>query len=234
MIRAAQHRSSTIQSIMKSCLRLILVLALGSGPAMAQTTLGPTAYLSYGDSPFAALSVNGYFHFEDFEDGFFNVPGVVADNGAVYGPAGLADSVDGDDGSIDGLGQSGRTFFNTSGSVTFTFNSVTLGTLPTHVGLVWTDGGNPTFTAYDVGNNLLGTVSGATADGSNSGTTAEDRFYGFIYAGGIASITMSAGTWEVDHLQYGTLAAVPEPAAWAGLLGGMALAVVALRRRRSP
>jgi hypothetical protein len=219
---------------MKTNLRIFLLLALGASSAMAQTVLGPTAYLSYSDSPFAALSVNGYFHFENFEDGLFNVPGVNADNGAVFGPAGLADSVDGDDGSIDGLGQAGRSFFNTSGSVTFTFNSVTLGALPTHVGLVWTDGGNPTFTAYDAGNNLLGTVSGATADGSNSGTTAEDRFYGFIYAGGIASIAMTASTWEVDHLQFGTLAAVPEPATWAGLTGAAAFAAVALRRRRSP
>jgi len=34
-------------------------------------------YLSFADSPFAAVDFSGgYFHFEDFEDGLLNVPGV--------------------------------------------------------------------------------------------------------------------------------------------------------------
>lgn len=218
-------------------IRIFLLLLLMSAlPASAQVMIGPLPYLSSADSPFVPLPVSGYFYLEDFEDDLFNVPGVTASNGTVVGPedwGSLLDSVDGDNGPIDGLGNSGRSFFNTSGSVTFTFNAGILGALPTHVGIVWTDGGNPTFQAFGPGNVLLGTLSGTHADGSNYGGTAEDRFYGINNPGGIESIKITAASWELDHLQYGTLAAVPEPATWQLFLSGSAMLGLVWWRRQS-
>lgn len=67
---------------------------------------GPTPYLSAADSPFS-LSSPGLL-LEDFEDGALDTPGVSSTNGAPRGPSGLTDSVDGDDGSIDGSGNGGH------------------------------------------------------------------------------------------------------------------------------
>ncbi len=82
----------------------------------------PTGYLSFSDSPFNGLSFD-YFHLDNFEDGSLNTPGVGASSGSVVGPGGLTDSVDGDDGNIDGSGSLGRSFFFGSGpaGITFTF-----------------------------------------------------------------------------------------------------------------
>ena len=40
-------------------------------------------------------------------------------------------------------------------------------------------------------------------DGSNSGGTAEDRFFGVVFRGGVKRITMKnpGGGVEIDHLQ---------------------------------
>ena len=56
-------------------------------------------------------------------------------------------------------------------------------------------------------------------EGTITGGTAEDRFFGVTNPAGILSITISMANsidWEVDHLQYGI--AVPE-CATASLLG---------------
>jgi hypothetical protein len=72
------------------------------------------------------------------------------------------------------------------------------------------------------------------ADGSYTGGTAEDRFFGLKDPAGIGSIFISSGAdagIEVDHLQYGGTA-IPAPGALllcsigAGVLGWM-------RRRRT-
>ncbi len=98
--------------------------------------LGPLPYLSVADSPF---DLGGpAFAFEDFEDGVFNVPGVVASAGAPLGPSGNTDSVDADDGVIDGFGQGGNSFLSLDGpaGITFTFDTDVLGALPTSAGIV--------------------------------------------------------------------------------------------------
>ena len=172
--------------------------------------LGPTPYLSFSDSPFKDESFS-YFYLEDFEDGFLNTPGVTASSEAyVYGPNYMTDSVDGDDGSIDGSGTGGHSFFKENGAegITFTFDEGILGSLPTDVGLVWTDGaGDTSFEAFDNDNVSLGVFGPfAIADGSIYGTTAEDRFFGISWPGGISSIHISNTVRgiEIDHLQYGT------------------------------
>lgn len=211
------------------------VLAVTLLPVWATAQIGPQPYLQTSDSPWAAYLNNGMFYLENMEDGALNTPGVSASTGNVIGPNGLTDSVDGDDGNIDGDGRQGRSFFTAGGvnGITFTFSSGTYGSLPTHAGLVWTDGiGNGTtrFEAFDGSGASLGVITGNHADGGVSGTTAEDRFYGWIHSGGIGSIKMThgpSGGLEIDHLQYG---AVPEPATMSVM--GLGLAALAARRRR--
>ena len=180
------------------------------GQVVAQTFLGPTPYLSESDSPFAASIAAGTTVLEDFEDGTL-LPGVAASAGSPFAPSNGTDSVDGDDGMIDGSGKDGWSFFSPSGpnGITFTFDAVTLGALPTHVGIVWTDGSGTTlFEAFGPGGAPLGAIGPvALADGPFTGQTGEDRFFGVEDPGGIGSIKVSnsGGGIEVDHLQLGSV-----------------------------
>jgi hypothetical protein len=216
--------------------------ALGfSTAALFAGPVGPVPYLSANDSPFKSVDFSaGYFHLEDFEDGQLNVPGVTASAGAPFGPGSITDSVDADDGAIDGSGTGGNSFFSGAGSsgISFTFDNATLGSLPTHAGLVWTDSGvgaTITFQAFDAADQLLGTIGpssepGVFPDNNNSGGTAEDRFFGWTDSAGIGRIFISNSTGgiEVDHLQYGSGTAsqppppptgIPLPAPiWGGIL----------------
>ncbi len=192
-------------------LRTVLFIALAALPSSAQTFLGPTPYLSSADSPFPVGSPN--YSLETFEDHLFNVSGVTASSGVVtgvvYPGSSLIDSVDGDDGVIgNGTCTNCDSYFVTAGTVTFMFSEAILGGLPHHAGLVWTDGApgcTVTFKAFDVNGVLLGTVvAPGLGDGSNSGTTAEDRFFGVDFVGGIRKIQVSnsSGGLEIDHLQF--------------------------------
>lgn len=155
-------------------------------------------------------------YLETFEEGLLNTLGVTASTGSVVGPGGNTNSVDCDDGLIDGSGTNGRSFFsgNGPGGITFTFNATTLGGFPTEAGIVWTDGGfgaSVTFEAFDATVASLGSVVAPNAgDNSNNGTTAEDLFFGVTNAGGISAIHISnsSGGIDVDHLQYGPYASV--------------------------
>jgi Secretion system C-terminal sorting domain len=209
---------------MKHATAFITLLLLGIAPmsplsAQAQL-IGPTGgsgangeYIQASDSPFFELDFStGYFHLEDFEDEF-DVPGVTADNGGIVSVifgSGFHDSVDADDGVVDGNGSAGDNWFYIGGAtgVTWSFDETALNALPTHVGIVWTDGdGDITFEAFDAAGTSLGTVVGQHACCGNSGATAEDRFYGMIEPGGISAIKLSnsSGGLEMDHLQYGRM-----------------------------
>ncbi len=196
---------------------------------------GPTAYVQASDSPFAGVDFSGgYFHLEDFEDHLLNTPGVAGTSGGVtsvvFGPA-VHDSVDIDDGVLDGSGLLGDSWFFSGASTGFTFDAGVLGALPTYVGFVWTDGPFQTpvsFTAWGAdGVSIVCSIpAGAVfANSSFNGETAEDRFLGCSDAGGISRIQATnslGGGIEVDHLQYGRQALpVPEPTTLALLaLGG--------------
>ncbi len=239
--------------------RIALVLAVLFFPASyshaAPVFLNPAPYLAFNNtlpgagsaiSPFAGLPIT-YFHLETFEDGLLNTPGVTADVGVVIGPIGITDSVDSDDGAIDDFGGNGHSMFNAPGDagIRYNFNAAQLGQLPTHVGIVWTDGAtfnNVTLEAFGALGASLGTRTELNVgDGNFNSGTAEDRFFGVIDMAGISAIRISSpGTpgssgsgIEVDHLQYG-LQAIPEPNCIAlfgivtGLLGAMR------RRRRAP
>lgn len=183
-----------------------IVACLASSCAFGQF-LGPSPYLSQADSPFTGPAYE-YFYLENFETGAFSVPGVTKSAGVFLGSGGSTDSVDADDGVIDGFGKAGRSLFNSAGStgITFTFDSATLGSLPTYAGIVWTDGFSTiTFEAFDINGASLGVRQGAHSDNSTAGTTGEDRIYGVVYEAGISKIKIknSSGGIEVDHLQYG-------------------------------
>ncbi len=185
--------------------------------ALAQTFLGPTPYLGKNDSPFVASIDAGTTFLETFEGGALATPGVSASAGSVIGPGGLTDSVDADDGTIDGSGTNGHSFFSGGGStgITFTFDAGVLGALPTQVGIVWTDGdGTTLFEAFGPSGFPLGQIGPvAIAIPPNSGETAEDRFFGVTNPAGISAIRISnsSGGIEVDHLQYGIFGATPPP-----------------------
>ena len=235
------------------CAATAACLAVLAMPAYAVILLGPGGgsglsgeYSQAADSPFAAIDFSGgYFHLENFEGlnhavgQQFNTPGVSGNNGGpVTQTFGLSihDSVDLDDGVLDGSGLNGESWFSSVGAtgVTFTFDASVLGMLPTHAGIVWTDGGNPiTFEAFAADGTSLGTVVGNHATAGVSGETNSDRFYGAIESGGISAVKLSnlGGGIELDHLQYGKFVgnAVPEPPSL--ILVCLGLAAIAWRRR---
>lgn len=225
-----------MRALMRDVLLASLITIVPFG-VQAAVLLGPSPYLSSADSPFTALTGFNYFHLEDFEDGLMNTPGVSADAAAFVGtPNPAADSVDADDGSIDGSGIDGHSLASPNGSsgLTITFDAVTLGLLPTHVGIVFTDGADAPldviFEAFDGLGSSLGVVTlVGGGDASFFGTTAEDRFMGIISDVGVGSIRVSQPTSpnfvELDHLQYGFMASatVPIPGTLTLALFGLAV-----------
>jgi hypothetical protein len=180
--------------------------------------IGPSPYLSSADNPWAGVSFSQFYR-EDFEDGDLNTPGVTAIGAELVQPAGgvFTDSVDGDDGAIDGSGTNGRSHYTSIGvnGIQYSFDAGVLGGLPTHAGLVWTDMSGLAlvfFRAYDSAGIRLGEIDlGTPNDGLSTGQTAEDRFVGWESPAGISRIHIlqRGSDMEVDHLQYGI--AVPEP-----------------------
>ena len=230
--------------ITRNIIRTLFILCLPM-PAIA-ALLGPTPYLCFdasvsagcgtADSPFTDEAFD-YFYLENFEDHLFNTPGVTASTGGVtsvvYGPT-LHDSVDADDGIIDGSGLDGDSYISINGptGITFNFDETILGKLPTHAGMVWTDGdGDIIFEAFDSNGVSMGTIGPVPiASPLNNGATDEDRFFGAVNLNGISSIFISntSGGVEVDHLQYGV---VPIPAAvW--LFGSGLIGLIGVARRK--
>lgn len=227
--------------------RLILgALSMGVMPIAANaatTTFSPTAYLKHGDTPAGFTCDKCVLEIEDFEDNTLN-SFLSIDNGIIIGPnfmsgasVPLTDSVDGDDGSVDGFGLEGYSWFTQSArDVTITF-----ATNVKSAGLVFTDG-DPNSTnfkieAFDSGGASLGVIdAGDLADGTFTGETAEDRFLGFQdMNGAIAKITltMDAGSGiEIDHIHWQDVTScVPEPAS-AGMVMMALVGLFGFRRRR--
>ncbi len=215
----------------------ISAAALFSAASAQAALVGPTPYLSQADSSFNSVSFSS-FYLEDFEDVALDVPGLTA-----TGPGVCITGVGGacfQGGPVDSVGNggdptAGHSLF-ANGSITLTFDAAALGgALPTHAGLVWTDGNNPiTFEAFDQNGVSLGVLIGNHATAGFTGQTDEDRFYGATNAGGISRLVISNPPGiEIDHIQYGFAAAIPEPASWAMMIAGFGLAGAVARRRAS-
>jgi hypothetical protein len=198
------------------------------------TFLPPTPYLSAADSPFDMSGLGTTFFLEDFEDGVFDrLPGMTTSGFLVNGSGPLTDSVDADDGVIDGFGTAGHSLmfqglivnttippvFNTG--IDIVFDEQQLGFSPNVFGFVWTDGMPTSVIGITVrdGNNVafpLGTFP-QLMDDSYLGETMEDRFFGIHSESGIRRISIDnvIQTWdfvnqfEMDHVQFGFV--VPEP-----------------------
>jgi hypothetical protein len=209
------------------------------------TFVGPVPYLSSADIPAGFYPAGSPAALEDFEDCSLDF-GIVASRGFPIAPVagggctfagGDVDSVDADDGVIDGSGSDGRSWFasNAGSGVVFTFPSPVIA-----AGGVWTDGaGTTTFEAFGPGMVSLGTIGPvAIADASISGETAEDRFFGVQDPQGIIAIKLSntLGGIEIDHIQYGG-PPVPQvpllPAYGAPLLALLLLLIGMAEQRRA-
>lgn len=178
---------------------LALIVAASHSGAHAAEFFGPVPYLSADDTP-SGFAIGPTF-IETFEDRMLDSR-MSASASSIQLPGGITDSVDADDGAIDGSGNGGTSLFGSSIRIDFQ------APLPRYAGMVWTDGGTSpvTFEAFGPAGQSLGTVGPVTlGDGSISGTTAEDRFFGARDAGGISAIRLiSSAVMEIDHVQIET------------------------------
>ena len=208
---------------MKPYTLFLVTLFLPFSSVYAQISVSP--YLGASDSPYADIDFD-YFHLENMEDGV-NEPGLVAEGGFIIdGGNPNVDSVDEDDGAIDGSGSDGASYatIRPNPDALFTFSIEVLGELPTHAGVVWTDGGSDntgtatsfTFQFFGENNNLLDQTTLNLGDNQLTGQTTEDRFVGLVNLSGIASIrvfnnTPQNGYIELDHVQYGAVESAADP-----------------------
>ncbi len=176
----------------------------------ADPFLGPFPYFGLADSPLALGDTDLAYYVEDAEDGLLDdIPGATWTMTQIVNPSIFTDSVDGDDGVIDGNGNGGRSILVLlPGSFEISFDEVALdGYLPNAFGFVWTDGGvgisNVTIEAFDAGNVSLGKkMFMSLGDNSSQGTTAEDRFIGIENVGPIKKVRISSNrAFELDHVQ---------------------------------
>lgn len=203
---------------------LVFIVAPLNIAASESVFYGPNPYFCFDDSPFKPLAFD-YFYLETFESGLGNLPGVTINAPwTTNTPSNLTDSVDADDGSIDGAGSAGHSLFSGGGqpNLIISFNATALGGhLPTHVGIVVTDIGQTSSGPPGIGVvTLTGEATNATPLGflvktnfgngsllgNSPGATTEDRFLGVSSMLGIAHIRLfltNSADWEVDHLQFG-------------------------------
>ena len=116
-----------MQYISAACTALVLLSFFASCTAHAQVTyFGPTPYLQRSNTP--VIFIVPQLVLEDFEDGLIDPR--LAINATATNPGGFTDSVDADDGVINGSGTSGRSAFS--------FNPIRIefASQPTAAGLV--------------------------------------------------------------------------------------------------
>lgn len=247
---------------------LLVSVVIAVWPLMARaevTFLGPTPYLSVADSPFDMSGLGTTFFFEDFEDGRFDLPpGVASDfDYQVIPPGPTTDSVDADDGVIDGSGTDGQSLHPITFIVAPTnppqwvhyfglsFDSNVLGFSPNTFGVVWTDGIPPPMSSFRPSAVVLivehndGTMDYASwfgddfLDHSYMGETAEDRFFGLRTTKGIARVRLSMSFYSDTFIEQTEIDHVqfgyfvPETMTHSKVLG-IVFVIAAVRRGRHP
>lgn len=205
----------------------LCALLLCSRAEAAPIFFGPSPYLSIADIP-AGFYAGGPAALENFEDRSLDFG--ITSGGTLRLPASFTDSVDADDGVIDGFGKAGHSFLTAGRNITFTFTSPV-----SAAALVLTESKGPvTFHVFGANMVSLGSFGPFSLnDAQTTGQTAEDRFFG-VHASGIRAIrlTSTMAGMEVDHVQFGNAGAgVPTPEPTALVLLGLALAVLGARRR---
>jgi hypothetical protein len=236
--------------------KLIFAFLLFSPPkALPGDTvcLEPTPYVRTEDSPFDLSGLGSTMFLDDFEDGTLDGPMISPDT-RVRGPGPLTDSVDADDGIVDGQGNGGHSLETTRYIVhpTFpwtyrTFFDIIFTDIdhrPNAFGIVWADGfigSTLRLTAFShSGATIAECTYGSLMDGLNTGETAEDRFIGIVADQRIARISgfsESVGFQpeservELDHIQFGQQK-IPEPSSFMIAMTLMYLCTKHLERRR--
>lgn len=200
-----------------------VIVSLAPAASLAQELFGPVPYLQASDLP------DGFCEecqLEDFEDNAID-SFLSFDCGEILGPnvvdpripdVQITDSVDGDDGTVDGNGNGGHSYFCVDPATAIT---VTFAEPVAAAGGVWTDGDRGVsvqIEAFDTNGNSLGATEPVQiADSSYFGETAEDRFFGIRSNAGISSLAIrtignGAGI-EIDHIRWDSaeLVAMPDP-----------------------
>jgi hypothetical protein len=249
--------------LLERLLPVSLLVAVWPLVARAEVTfLGPTPYLSVADSPFDMSGLGTTFFFEDFEDGSFDLPpGAATSEYEVLPPSPTTDSVDADDGVIDGYGTDGHSLrplfvivYPTGTprwhqSLSVLFDSNVLGFSPNAFGFVWTDGWqhpDPFLRSrvYLSVQHKNGTSESTFwfaddfMDNSDMGETAEDRFFGLRTTGRIARVGLSMSFYSdtfIDQFEIDHIQFgyfVPEPVFYPTGLGFVLVAFAVRRRGR--
>ena len=107
-------RSLSVRLLAGALLMGMLPMAVNA----ATTNFGPTAYLKKGNTPagFFCTICSDDLHVDDLEDNMLDPfltisPGVILPPDSQSGIKGITDSVDGDDGSVDGDGNAGYSWY---------------------------------------------------------------------------------------------------------------------------
>lgn len=219
------------RAIILACLGLQAAV-FGSNTLGSVTFFGPQPYLSIADSPFDTSGAG--FFIEDFEDGTLDTPPGVREwyPGIILEPSAMTDSVDADDGSIDGQSTEGYSFYPTLRGGTFSnpplryttygivFEETSAMGLPNFAGVAVTDGvpdSTLLVSVREANGNYQTRQFRISMDGGADGETAEDLFVGATSDQGIRTIKVEHQyvshafdpRFEVDHVQFGYY--VPEP-----------------------
>ena len=101
-----------------ACVLFVLTIVLPSSIQAATLGFGPTPYLSSADRPAGIFCESCPLVLEDFEDGTYADSGITISDGRILEPFSVSglenfvtDSVDADDGTIDGSGNAGHSWF---------------------------------------------------------------------------------------------------------------------------
>ena len=192
---------------MKISLLSSTIVLLSSSVALAGDTGTWTVqanYRSSADSPFFQGAGEESMILDNFEFVDYLVPG---SSTIGFSTVTLGNSVDGDDGLIDGIADPSTSAIVLVGALTVSFDPEVLGGLPTRVGIVCTDlvqvgGGNPDLriTAVDA----FGGVHTQEFVIDNTGGVGDDIFVGFSLPIGVTDFQVIplSGVGTFDHLQY--------------------------------